>query len=96
MPVVFRQWNLGENLPVPGGLTVPNVSGWDETGAVNAVRAAGLAVDTSNRPNDCVSPGDVEAQSPPAGVISPGAVVHLTISTCTGGGGDDGGGGIPK
>lgn len=87
-----QQWLLGENLPFPGGATVPNVIGFSQTNAVNTIAAAGLTVDAPSHINDCVNPGEVEVQRPQAGnVMSPGLVVHLTIGTCTGGDG-----GIPK
>ena len=86
-----QQWALGENLPYAGGAIVPNVLTWDKTSAVNAVTGAGLTPVVKNV-NDCYSPGDIENQSPFGGyTMSPGSVVRLTVSTCTGGGG----GGIP-
>jgi hypothetical protein len=83
-----QQWLMGEDLPFPGGVTVPNVISFSQTAAVNAITAAGLTSDAPSHNNDCASPGAVEVQNPQAGsVMSPGLVVHLTISTCTRGGG---------
>jgi PASTA domain/Ricin-type beta-trefoil lectin domain-like len=94
-----QQWTLGESLPFSGGVTVPNVLGYDQQDAVQTITNWGLIVDSVSNSNDCASPGAVEVQNPAGGsTISPGSAVHLTISTCSGGGGGggSGGGGVPK
>jgi Ricin-type beta-trefoil lectin domain-like/PASTA domain len=97
-----QQWRLGEDLSFPAGVTVPGVLGADQQTAANALNSAGFMVSTSFN-SDCASQGDVEVQDPSGNAImSPGATVNITVSTCPGGGGggggggDDGGGGIPR
>lgn len=81
-----QKWRLGENLPFPEGVVVPSVMGLGEKLAASIMSSIGLKV-VKSYINDCIAPGDVEVQDPFAGVtISPGAVAHLTISTCKGGG----------
>jgi len=81
-----QKWRLGESLPVPGGITVPDVRNLGAQVATDIVNGGGLKAVKSYK-NDCVAPGDVVSQSPAGGTqVAPGTVVNLTVSTCTGGG----------
>jgi Proprotein convertase P-domain/PASTA domain len=69
-----------------GGVSVPDVLGLSQSDATGALTAAGLTVQVSFN-DDCVSPGDVELQSPSGGaVVPPGSAVTIRMSTCSGGG----------
>jgi Ricin-type beta-trefoil lectin domain/PASTA domain/Putative Ig domain len=79
----FFQWTIAAS--------VPNVLGLDKSTATTTLANAGFVVN-SRTVNDCVSPGDVDLQSPASGsVLSPGSTVMITISACppppSGGGG---------
>jgi hypothetical protein len=79
-----------------GQATVPNVLSYDQASAEQAIENAGLTLDTPGHVNNCIDPGTVQSQNPPAGdQVPPGTTMHIDISTCTstggGGGGNNGG-----
>ena len=81
------------SLTVSLGPAVPAVLGLDQISATRVLDNAGYTVAPSSA-NDCVSPGDVDLQSPQAGTLEPaGTTVNIQVSTCTKSGG---GSGIPK
>ena len=61
---------------------VPNVMGLSQDDANSLITAAGFTVTTIKAKNSSVPAGDVSAQSPAAGVITPaGSTVTITVST---------------
>jgi hypothetical protein len=73
-----------------GQTAVPNLLGSNESTAVHAIAAAGLAVGQISSVNSCLDPGLVQLQNPTNGtLVTPGTSVSFTIATCTSGGGDD-------
>jgi serine/threonine-protein kinase len=71
-----------------GQTTVPTLVGWDESSAVRAINAAGLAVGQISFISSCLDPGLVQLQNPRGGsLVTPGTSVSMTMATCPSGGG---------
>jgi beta-lactam-binding protein with PASTA domain len=72
-----------------GQTTVPSVLGLDESSAVRAITAGGLAVGRISTINNCLDRGLVQLQNPGGGaLVTPGTSVSITIATCNSGNGD--------
>lgn len=70
---------------------VPSVISEREADARTRLTGAGLVVPTASTTNNCVDTGTVQLQSPSAGTVTDyGAVVNITVSTCTTRPGDGG------
>jgi hypothetical protein len=72
-----------------GQATVPGVLGMNESSAIHAITAAGLAVGQVSTINTCLDPSLVQLQNPRGGTqVVPGTSVSITIATCSSRGSD--------
>lgn len=71
----------GKAPTTPTNVTVPNVVGKTEADATNALKNAGLGVETYHEFSDTVAKGNVAGQLPTAGEkVAPGTVIGIAIS----------------
>lgn len=63
---------------------VPNVLGLTQSSAAATFGGSGLSIGAVSTVNNCVNPGTVSSQNPPAGTsVSPTTLMNLTVTTCT-------------
>ncbi|GIM91910.1 PASTA domain-containing protein [Paractinoplanes toevensis] len=73
-------------VPDPPPPTVPDVAGWDEQSAIDAIHSAGYNVGVSKFYDVHVAEGKVITVSPPGGtLLDPGLWVQITVSLGDGG-----------